>query len=61
MVFIAGIVMFSGSIFLLSCRELLGISEWSKILGPITPLGGLCFIVGWILLMLGSIRGTSNV
>ena len=38
--FIIGIVFFSGSLYALS----LGGPRW---LGPITPLGGLAFIVGW--------------
>ena len=38
--FLAGIVFFSGSLYALS----LGGPRW---LGPITPLGGLAFIVGW--------------
>jgi uncharacterized membrane protein YgdD (TMEM256/DUF423 family) len=36
----AGIVLFSGSLYLLA----LGGPAW---LGPVTPLGGLGFIVGW--------------
>ncbi|MNC38542.1 hypothetical protein D3C75_871540 [compost metagenome] len=40
---IAGIVLFSGSLYVLSIT---GIS----ILGAITPLGGVCFIAGWIFL-----------
>ena len=39
--FVAGIVLFSGSLYGLS---LLGI----KALGPVTPFGGLAFIIGWI-------------
>ncbi|WP_054939755.1 DUF423 domain-containing protein [Paenibacillus ihuae] len=42
---IAGIVLFSGSLYVLSIT---GIS----ILGAITPLGGVCFIAGWICLAL---------
>ncbi|MDF9841812.1 MULTISPECIES: DUF423 domain-containing protein [unclassified Paenibacillus] len=38
---IAGIVLFSGSLYVLSIS---GIS----ILGAITPLGGVCFIAGWV-------------
>ncbi len=38
--FLVGIVFFSGSLYALS----LGGPRW---LGPITPLGGLAFIVGW--------------
>jgi len=44
--FLAGILFFSGSLYLLSCKTLAGIEHW-KFLGPITPLGGLCFISGW--------------
>lgn len=51
--FLAGIVFFSGSLYLLSCRTLLGIEGWS-ILGPVTPLGGLFFICGWIVLFIAA-------
>ncbi|WP_413113747.1 DUF423 domain-containing protein [Thaumasiovibrio sp. DFM-14] len=43
--FIVGIVAFSGSLYLLA---LTGI-KW---FGPITPFGGICFIVGWIALFI---------
>jgi uncharacterized membrane protein YgdD (TMEM256/DUF423 family) len=46
--FIAGIVLFSGSLYLLVLTSM----SW---LGPITPLGGLCFMVGWGLLMTAGI------
>jgi uncharacterized membrane protein YgdD (TMEM256/DUF423 family) len=42
---IAGIVLFSGSLYLLA----LGAPRW---VGPITPLGGLCFLAGWLCLAL---------
>lgn len=43
--FTAGVALFSGSLYALSTRELHGVSVgW---LGPITPLGGLCFLIGW--------------
>jgi len=46
--FTAGIVCFSGSLYLLACRDLVPLSvAWA---GPVTPLGGLCFIGGWVLL-----------
>ena len=47
--FSLGIVLFSGSIYLLATRSITGIS--SGLLGPITPLGGLLFIIGWISLL----------
>ncbi len=42
-----GIVLFCGSLYAMALSQL----EW-KWLGPITPLGGLLFIVGWLCLIL---------
>ncbi|MBD1429583.1 MULTISPECIES: DUF423 domain-containing protein [Sphingobacterium] len=53
--FTIGILLFSGSLYLLSVRELLGITKIS-ILGPITPLGGLCFIIGWVGLFIAALK-----
>lgn len=41
-----GILFFSFSLYLLALKQSLGIASWT-FLGPITPLGGLCFIIGW--------------
>jgi len=41
---LAGVILFSGSIFAL----VLGGPRW---LGPVTPLGGLCLIAGWLALL----------
>jgi uncharacterized membrane protein YgdD (TMEM256/DUF423 family) len=46
LLFSGGIILFSFSLYLLSCRQLLGIDSWSW-LGPVTPIGGLLFISGW--------------
>jgi len=43
---ILGVLLFSGSLYLLATRELLGITNW-KFLGPLTPIGGVFFIIGW--------------
>ena len=53
--FIIGIFCFSGSLYLLCTRNLFG-AEWLKILGPITPIGGLFFITGWILIGLMGLK-----
>ncbi len=50
LVFTIGIVLFSGSIYLLACRDILGIASWTW-LGPITPIGGLLFMLGWLFLL----------
>jgi uncharacterized membrane protein YgdD (TMEM256/DUF423 family) len=53
--FTFGIIFFSGSLYLLSCRDLLGMPGLAAI-GPITPIGGLLFIIGWVMLALAAIR-----
>lgn len=42
---VAGVALFSGSLYLLAT------AGW-KWLGPVTPLGGLCLIAGWLSLLL---------
>ncbi|MDB5286596.1 MAG: hypothetical protein JWR05_1545 [Mucilaginibacter sp.] len=53
--FTVGIIFFSGSLYLLSCRDLLGMPGLA-VLGPITPIGGLLFIIGWVMLAFAAIR-----
>lgn len=48
--FVAGIVVFSGSLYTL----VLSGQRW---LGAVTPLGGVCFLVGWALLAWTAFRG----
>lgn len=48
--FVAGILLFSGSLYGLA----LGGPRW---LGPITPLGGLMFLLGWLALVISAFRG----
>lgn len=47
---LTGIVIFSGSLYLLSISGV----RW---LGAITPIGGLAFIAGWLLLTIGVLKG----
>jgi uncharacterized membrane protein YgdD (TMEM256/DUF423 family) len=46
---IAGIVLFSGSLYGLA----LGGPRW---LGPVTPLGGVTFVAGWLLIAVHALR-----
>jgi uncharacterized membrane protein YgdD (TMEM256/DUF423 family) len=46
--FVAGIVLFSGSLYLLALTG-------ATILGAITPLGGLAFLAGWACLAIAAI------
>jgi len=53
--FLAGIICFSGSIYLLATREATGM-DWVLSLGPVTPIGGLLFITGWVVMFLSVMR-----
>ena len=47
--YIAGIILFSGSLYILA---LTGVTKW----GAVTPIGGLAFIIGWAALLIGIIK-----
>jgi len=47
--FVAGILLFSGSLYLLVLTGL----RW---MGPVTPVGGIGFMVGWILVLMAGFR-----
>ena len=47
--FLAGTVLFSGSLYALALSGV----RW---LGAVTPLGGLAFLAGWACLLLGALR-----
>ena len=47
--FLVGILLFSGSLYLLVLTDI----RW---IGPITPLGGMSFMVGWALLITSGLR-----
>lgn len=53
--FVIGIVCFSGSLYFLATSSLLGLTN-TKWLGPITPIGGLFFIAGWLLLSFSAVK-----
>lgn len=47
--FIGGIFLFSGSLYFLALLN-------KPILGAVTPFGGVCFILGWLFLLLGVLQ-----
>ena len=47
--FVVGSLLFSGSLYGLAL-------DGPKWLGPITPLGGLCLMIGWVLLFYSSYK-----
>jgi uncharacterized membrane protein YgdD (TMEM256/DUF423 family) len=48
--FVLGVVLFSGSLYVLVLTD----QRW---LGAITPIGGLAFLGGWLCLMFGALQG----
>ena len=50
-----GTLLFSGSIYLLSTSTITGINA-KHFLGPITPIGGLLLISGWISIVIGAFK-----
>lgn len=53
--FITGIILFSGSLYLITVFKATGITAMNGI-GMITPAGGLFFIAGWLLLCAGIMK-----
>ncbi|MEQ8244380.1 DUF423 domain-containing protein [Fulvivirga sp.] len=51
---IAGIIIFSGSLYVLCITNI-------SFLGAITPIGGVCFIAGWILLFLAHKKSSTDI
>ncbi|WP_340007902.1 DUF423 domain-containing protein [Paenibacillus sp. FSL K6-0276] len=51
---IAGTILFSGSLYVLSISGI-------KVLGAITPIGGVCFIAGWLCLALEAFSRSKKV
>lgn len=46
---LAGIVLFSGSLYVMALTNV-------KILGAITPIGGVSFLVGWVLIAIAAMK-----
>ncbi|HEY4156164.1 MAG TPA: DUF423 domain-containing protein [Puia sp.] len=57
--FIGGILLFSGSLYIISALMAAGTTVPVG-LGILTPLGGLLFILGWIFLSTGLMKGRSS-
>jgi len=47
--FLVGILLFSGSLYVLALGG-------PRLLGPITPIGGVAFVTGWIALVVAAFR-----
>lgn len=52
-IWFCGVILFSGSIYALA------LTGW-KLLGPVTPIGGLLLVIGWVMLGVSAFRSTSS-
>ncbi len=55
---VLGILLFSGSIYVLALQNVLGFNAW--FLGPVTPVGGVLLIISWALLFVYSLKQKTN-
>ncbi len=51
--FLVGSFLFSGSLYMLA-------TTGQPVFGPVTPVGGVAFIIGWLCLFAASLRGFNN-
>lgn len=56
--FLIGILLFSGSLYLMTAFRAMD-KIFPRPIGIITPVGGLFFIAGWVSLLIGIIKGGS--
>lgn len=52
--FVIGVVLFSGSLYLLAIKEIMNL-QIGAFLGPLTPIGGIFFIAGWSMIVIGGV------
>ncbi|MEY3874255.1 MAG: hypothetical protein RL363_976 [Bacteroidota bacterium] len=46
--FLIGILLFSGSLYALTLQPLIDFN-FARFIGPVTPIGGLCLVAGWVI------------
>jgi uncharacterized membrane protein YgdD (TMEM256/DUF423 family) len=59
MLFLSGIVGFSGSLYLLTFADMLPIAL-KQVVGPITPIGGMFFVASWVYFAMAFRKETNN-
>ncbi len=55
---LAGVILFSGSVYFLAIQNILGIKM--SFLGPVTPIGGLLMILAWIVFLVKVLKNSSK-
>jgi uncharacterized membrane protein YgdD (TMEM256/DUF423 family) len=59
MLFLSGIVGFSGSLYLLTFADMLPIAL-KQVVGPLTPIGGMFFVASWVYFAMAFRKETNN-
>jgi uncharacterized membrane protein YgdD (TMEM256/DUF423 family) len=54
--FSIGTILFCGSLYLLACNKQIDLSWLPSVMGPVTPVGGLFFIAGWVTLVIAATK-----
>jgi uncharacterized membrane protein YgdD (TMEM256/DUF423 family) len=55
-----GVILFSGSIYGLTAGNICHTESFKKILGPITPIGGVLMIIGWVICLFQLLKWRRN-
>jgi len=58
--FALGILLFSGSLYIFVFGKLIGLNK-IDLIHFITPIGGVCFIIGWIFLIIAAMKMKQNI
>jgi uncharacterized membrane protein YgdD (TMEM256/DUF423 family) len=58
--FVAGIILFSGSLYILSLAQV-DANPGYRWIGAITPFGGVCFIAGWLFMLAAFLQKDQRV
>lgn len=53
--FTFGIILFSGSLYLLATRNITNLG-FTEFIGPLTPIGGMLLLLGWIMLFFAAFK-----
>jgi uncharacterized membrane protein YgdD (TMEM256/DUF423 family) len=59
MLFLSGIVGFSGSLYLLTFADMLPLAL-KQVVGPVTPIGGVFFVASWVYFAMAFRKETNN-
>lgn len=61
LLFVGGIILFSFSIYFLTTSKIFGLESLAPVIGPITPLGGVLLISGWLVLGIGIAKSKVSI